>query len=209
MQVHSAILLLGPTGSGKTPLGEALEARGLCGRRCFHFDFGAQLRRAAAHEAEPAGLTAADVAFIRDVLDSGALLEKETFHIAETILRAFVDARRVAPADLIVLNGLPRHVGQAADVARLVRVERVVRLACDAETVRARIRTNAGGDRTQRTDDDPGRVAAKLATYERRTIPLIEYYVGLGVPVDTISIGPTTTARDVVGVLEQALAAKG
>ena len=42
-----AVVLLGPTGSGKTPLGEWLEAKGLGGRRCHHFDFGTRLRRVA------------------------------------------------------------------------------------------------------------------------------------------------------------------
>ena len=39
-----AVLLLGPTGAGKSPLGDWLEARGLWGRPCHHFDFGANLR---------------------------------------------------------------------------------------------------------------------------------------------------------------------
>jgi hypothetical protein len=39
-----ALLLLGPTGAGKTPLGDWLEAHGLWGRPCHHFDFGANLR---------------------------------------------------------------------------------------------------------------------------------------------------------------------
>ena len=38
------ILLLGPTGSGKTPLGDRLQIRDLWGRRCHHFDFGVRLR---------------------------------------------------------------------------------------------------------------------------------------------------------------------
>jgi len=41
---NPAVLLLGPTGAGKTPLGEMIEARGLWGMSCLHFDFGANLR---------------------------------------------------------------------------------------------------------------------------------------------------------------------
>jgi len=37
-----AILLIGPTGSGKTPLGDWLQAYGFCGHRCHRFDFGAK-----------------------------------------------------------------------------------------------------------------------------------------------------------------------
>ncbi|MCX7427258.1 MAG: hypothetical protein NTW96_16720 [Planctomycetia bacterium] len=49
---NDAMLLLGPTGSGKTPLGDLLERRGLGGRRCVHFDFGAHLRRIVKHYAQ-------------------------------------------------------------------------------------------------------------------------------------------------------------
>jgi hypothetical protein len=41
---NKAILPLGPTGSGKTPLGDYLEERGLFGRRCVHFDFGEKFK---------------------------------------------------------------------------------------------------------------------------------------------------------------------
>ena len=57
--MNKAILLLGPTGSGKSPLGDELEANGLNGRRCLHFDFGRRLRRAA--EGRPATLDAGGI----------------------------------------------------------------------------------------------------------------------------------------------------
>jgi adenylate kinase family enzyme len=41
---HNAVLIVGPTGSGKTPLGEFLQQTGLWEKRCFHFDFGKALR---------------------------------------------------------------------------------------------------------------------------------------------------------------------
>ncbi len=53
MKIPKAILLLGPTGSGKTPLGQALEKKGLAGRRCVHFDFGANLREIAGLKRRP------------------------------------------------------------------------------------------------------------------------------------------------------------
>ena len=47
MPPSDAILLLGPTAAGKTPLGQLFADRGLWGRPCVHFDFGENLRRIA------------------------------------------------------------------------------------------------------------------------------------------------------------------
>jgi adenylate kinase family enzyme len=47
---HHAMLLLGPTGSGKTPLGRQIERRGLGGQMFVHFDFGENLRRIVAQQ---------------------------------------------------------------------------------------------------------------------------------------------------------------
>ena len=104
MSRPEAILLLGPTGSGKTPLGEMLEARGLGGCACAHFDFGDRLRRIAAGQLEIDGLTPADRAFLVDVLERGALLEDKHFPIAEKILQAFIAETR---------HGRPKKGGQS------------------------------------------------------------------------------------------------
>jgi len=186
--LHEAILLIGPTGSGKTPLGHYAEQAGFSGRRCAHFDFGHQLRLAAAGAAPGNGLSTADTAFVRDVLASGALLEAETFHIAETILRRFIEHHAPAPEDIIVLNGLPRHAGQADRIAPLLRIIRVVHLHCPPEGVFARIHRNSGGDRTGRRDDTPDDIRRRLALFEARTAPLLEHYRRQGIPVITLAI---------------------
>jgi len=197
-----AMLLLGPTGSGKTPLGEALARRGLGGRRCVHFDFGAAMRRAVVAERPPAGLRADDVAFLRRVLETGALLKDEHFPIAGKLLRAFLAERAAAGGCLVVLNGLPRHVGQARDVEAIVAVRAVVELAADADTVARRIATNAGGDRAGRRDDDADSIRAKLALYAARTAPLLDHYRLLGVPVCRMTVAPATTAEELAGRIE-------
>jgi adenylate kinase family enzyme len=202
---RDAILLIGPTGSGKSPLGECLQTEGLHGRRCHHFDFGAELRAAAGGAPCP-GLSDADRTFIRRCLNEGALLEHDTFHIAEALFRGFTDRRGVASDDLVVMNGLPRHADQADDVERLVRVSLVVVLDCDAATVAARIALDTGGDRRGRTDDQPEAVRRKMALFAERTRPLIEHYRRQGARITTVPVGVATRPCEVLERLHSATA---
>jgi len=193
---YSAILLLGPTGSGKTPLGECLEREGLAGRRCAHFDFGAELRAIAGSGRVPPGLRPADLGIILDSLRTGALLENETFFVARAILADFLARRRVGAADWLVLNGLPRHVGQAADVDRIVAVRAVVLLECSAAAVADRIRRDTGGDRAGRVDDTQAMIESKLALFRARSLPLLDRYRAAGVQLAAVEVRANTPAAD-------------
>jgi len=190
--MNTALLLIGPTGAGKTPLGQAIEREGLGPNRCVHVDFGELLRQAAAGQG-PHALSPDDLDFIHRVLGAGALLEDEHFPIARKLIAARLDQAGLGDDDLVVLNGLPRHVGQARDVDAMLHVATVVDLACDARTVFQRIHTNAGGDRTTRTDDDEQAVRDKLALFAARTRPLVDHYRHAGARIVTIEIGPTTS----------------
>jgi len=188
-------LLLGPTGSGKTPLGRALEKNGYEGRRCVHFDFGANLREVAALKRPPRGFTEADMAVIRDSLRTGALLENKNFPIVEKIMGRFRRKRRMGHDDLLVLNGLPRHKGQAVDLEATVRVTAVILLDASLELVQGRIRRDAGGDRRGRMDDSAAEIARKYAVYMERTKPLLDYYARRGVPIRRIRVDEESTAE--------------
>ena len=205
MTDYRAILLLGPTASEKTPVGELLALRGLSGRRCVHFDFGAQLRRIVERNEPDTVVSREDVDFLRDVLLSGALLEDEHFPIAGRILRSFLSASTVDRQTIVLLNGLPRHVGQAAAVDATVDVVSVVALHCTSETVRCRVERDTGGDRADRTDDDTGAIENKLEIYRRRTMPLIEYYSKRGVPVESFDVAADMTPEAVYERVEAAL----
>jgi adenylate kinase len=196
-QKLEALLLLGPTGSGKTPLGDRLEQISLCGRRCHHFDFGANLRAVVAGEIA-GSFTSEEILFLRRVLEDGALLEDEHFSLAARILDAFMARRNVQANDLLLLNGLPRHVAQAKAVDRKVKVIGVVQLDCDAPTATERLRRDSGGDRGQRNDDTEALVARKLAIYEERTRPLLHHYRGQGVPLLEISVAVQTGPAEII-----------
>ena len=207
-----AILLVGPTGAGKTPLGELLECRGLRGRRCFHFDFGANLRAIASSFEGGAAAEAPGVIFspreqsvILDSLAGGALLENENFPIAEKILDGFVREKGVGRDDLLIMNGLPRHAGQARDLERSTEVCAVVNLIGTAAVIKERIRLDTGGDRAGRSDDSLEAVERKLEIFEKRTLPLFEFYAARRVPILKITIGVKTKAEEVLADLERRL----
>jgi adenylate kinase family enzyme len=188
-----AVLLVGPTGAGKTPLGDAMAESGVGNRRCLHFDFGANLRRIAAGSDVPDTFDDDDLHIVREVLTGGALLEDESFHIAEKILHAFMADMAIGDRDLLILNGLPRHVGQARDVDRLVHIGAILSLECTPDIVRARIHRNTGGDRTDRLDDSLAEIQTKLKIFQERTCPLLQYYANKGVPIHRLTVGTETT----------------
>lgn len=188
-----AILLVGPTGSGKTPLGNFLEKHGFCGRRCVHFDFGSNLRRVAALTSRPSCLSEYGFRTVKRVLDCGTLLGRTDFHIAGQILRDFLRRRRVCGDVLLVLNGLPRRRSQASAVAEIVDVRLVVYLRCSPGTVMARIARNSGGDRVGRVDDTKAFVRKKLAIFRSKTLPLLDHYRRKGVKVATVGVRDNST----------------
>lgn len=198
----SALLLVGPTGSGKTPLGRELEERGLAGRRCLHFDFGAELRAVAASPGSVPGLTADELRTVRLSLKTGALLEDRDFPIALKILEGFEARMSMAGADILVLNGLPRHAGQAEMLEPRVRVRAVAVLRASAETVLERIRLDSGGDRGERADDRLESVRSRLETYRDRTLPLIGFYEARGAVVVRVPVSVRATAEDMRRFLE-------
>jgi adenylate kinase family enzyme len=142
------------------------------------------------------------VDFLSRVLQTGALLGDEHFAIAERILRTFIAAQGDANA-LLVLNGLPRHAGQAEDVERIVTVGGVIHLACSERVALERIRRNTGGDRIARVDDDTAAVRQRLAAYAERTHALLEHYERRGVRIETVEVGEDTTAEDMWAYLSR------
>lgn len=201
MTRQQAILLVGPTGAGKSPLGDWLQARGLWGRRCHHFDFGAKLREVAGGHGN--GFTAEEMLFIRNLVGKGALLEDETFYLALRILVEFVGCRQVQPGDLLIMNGLPRHTGQADSMAGYLQFAAIVHLQCSAETVWERLQNDAGGDRADRIDDTVALVEQKLAVFAERTKPLLAWYQRLGVPLIQVAVGAQTRPSEILPLLER------
>lgn len=196
-----ALLLVGPTGSGKTPLGEEIERRGFRGRRFVHFDFGARLRAQAGLPDAASGLEPAELAAIRTSLATGALFEAGDLPLILKILSRFAAERLRAPGDGLALNGLPRHRSQAEALSGLIAVGAVVSLEADPAALIERLRLDPGRDRAGRADDDPASVGRRLEIFRQRTAPLVGYYRERGAEVLTVPVGPATTAAEMYSVL--------
>ncbi|MBI5142763.1 MAG: nucleoside monophosphate kinase [Nitrospirae bacterium] len=196
-----AILLIGPTGSGKSPLGDMIAGRGMFGRRHHHFDFGCELRRIASGSAPAHLFNNSDVSFVRSVLNDGVLLEDHHFPLAGKIIRHYFERVGVSQDDRLVLNGLPRHAGQARDMAEIVRFDAVVVLECDAQTVHERICRDTGGDRAERCDDAIELIAKKLAIFAERTAPLTNHFSANGIPVMRIPVGAQSSTESAFEML--------
>ncbi|WP_456431470.1 nucleoside monophosphate kinase [Thermosulfuriphilus sp.] len=196
-----ALLLLGPTGAGKSPLGDLLAQRGLGGRACHHFDFGEQLRQIASGGQ---GFSPKERAFVQEVLFEGRLLEDKDWPLAAKILATFLKMVGFGPRDLLVLNGLPRHRGQAEAMEALVKVRTICLLEADFEVVKVRISNNVGGDRHGRCDDQEALVRRKYQTYLSRTRPLVDYYNGR-TKLIRLTVGPMTRPEETYEELKRAL----
>jgi len=172
----NAILILGPTGAGKSPLGDMIARNGLFQRQCYHLDFGSELRRAMVSGDSSAIYSKDEIEIIRGVLERGLLLENEHFPLAKKIISLFLNRVGFNDTDILVLNGIPRHAGQANDISTIATIHALIILDCPADAIAFRIRDNVGGDRTERVDDDITLIGNKLEIFQQRTAPLIEHY---------------------------------
>jgi len=197
------MLLLGPTGSGKTPLGQLLSNQGFGRWRFYHFDFGHQLRTAASGSLSSRLFDDNERQLIAEILRSGRLLTNEEFFIAERLLRSFLAQcpQMSGRAEIVVLNGLPRNVFQAERVADIVTIRLVVTLDCNEDVVFRRIESNAGGDRIGRQDDGLDLVSRKLVLYEQETKPLRDFYKSRGVPIVELPVTASSTAEELRSLL--------
>jgi len=198
---QKALLLLGPTGSGKSPLGDLLEKQGISDRRAAHFDFGAHLRNAVAHPEDYPLLIPDDIALLIEKLSANALLEDREFYLAENIIKSFITQNHLGSDAILILNGIPRHIGQAKAINKIVRIETVVLLECSADVVLQRISNNTGGDRTDRSDDTRYEIERKLKTFEERTLPLLDFYTKRKIDIIHIPVTTTMTPEDMLGII--------
>jgi len=145
----------------------------------------------------PDFLTEEDFGVLFRSLESGSLLEDKDFHIARDVLVSFVEQRKTGENDLVVLNGLPRHVGQAADVDAVADVMLAVYLDCGLDVTLERIRLDPDGERSGRTDDSRESVERRLRIFRKKRLLLLSHYRAKKVKVVRFKVLVTTRAEDI------------
>ena len=206
----TAILLIGHSHSGKTPLGQRIEQHASLGpTRFMHLDFGEQLRAIAASR-KIEGLAARDRAFVQSILD-GTLLESPHFYIARAIIENFMKQRCLSPcSDMLVLNGFPRTCEQADFIKSCaIDVSCLVHCACSAEDAAKRKEMADRGfgheNRSHRNDNDKETFRRKIESFEKRTRPLLQYYGRENVPVHELQVHSMTTPGEMLDMAKAAL----
>ncbi|MFN4131625.1 MAG: nucleoside monophosphate kinase [Caldimicrobium sp.] len=168
-----AILLLGPTGAGKTPLGMEIEKRGFLNKKALHFDFGENLRKVASGELS---FPKDDRLLVQSILKEGRLLKEEEFYLAERVLFSFLTNKNYTPHCWLVLNGLPRNLFQASKLENFAEIKYVIFLKTSPTILKFRLSFDPAGDRKGRSDDLEKLVEYKLKWFYRETLPLLDYY---------------------------------
>ncbi len=123
-----------------------------------------------------------------------------TVELWKEAIEAAVDAHQFKPdIDVLVLDGIPRNVGQAKIMDEMIDVKKVFHLSCPGrETLYARLKKRALKD--NRLDDANEEVIQRrLETYERESKPVLDYY-----PAEIITVVDATAppAKVLLNILE-------
>lgn len=163
---YQTYLLFGPPGSGKGTQGRTLGTI----PRFFHCACGDVFRSIDTR-------TKVGRAFL-DYSSKGQLVPDDiTVELWKARIDAAVDAHQFKPdIDTLVLDGIPRNVGQAQIMDELIDVEKVFHLSCpNRDALYTRLKKRALKD--NRLDDaNEDVISRRLATYETESKPVLTYY---------------------------------
>ena len=163
---YTTYLLFGAPGSGKGTQGRALGSI----PRFFHCACGDVFRSIDTR-------TRLGRAFL-EYSSRGELVPDDiTVELWKARIDAAVDAHQFKPdIDVLVLDGIPRNVGQAEIMDQLIDVKKVFHLSCpNRDALFARLKKRALKD--NRLDDANEEVIKRrLATYESESKPVLEHY---------------------------------
>jgi adenylate kinase len=133
-----------------------------------------------------------------------------TVELWKEAIDAAVDGHKFKPdIDTLVLDGIPRNLGQAKIMEEMIDVEKVFHLSCpNRETLFARLKKRALKD--NRLDDANEQVIQRrLKTYERESKPVLSHYAKEKITVVDATQPPAKVLFDILasvndGVYESA-----
>src|SRR5207237_3125002 len=170
---YKTFLLFGAPGSGKGTQGKTLGTI----PRFFHCACGDVFRSIDTR-------TRVGRAFL-EYSSKGQLVPDEvTVALWKEAIDAAVDAHKFKPdIDVLVLDGIPRNIGQAEIMEKMIDVQKVFHLSCpDRETLFQRLKKRALKD--NRLDDANEQVIQRrLNIYEKESKPVLGYY-----PKDCVTV---------------------
>lgn len=166
MTKYRTFLLFGAPGSGKGTQGKTLGTI----PRFYHCPCGDVFRSIDTR-------TTVGKAFL-DYSSKGQLVPDEiTVELWKEAIDAAVEGHMFKPdIDTLVLDGIPRNVGQAKIMEDMIDVEKIFHLSCpNRETLFGRLKKRALKD--NRLDDANEQVIQRrLETYERESKPVLAHY---------------------------------
>jgi adenylate kinase len=163
---YNTFILFGAPGSGKGTQGKTLGTI----PRFYHCACGDVFRSIDTR-------TKVGKAFL-EYSSKGELVPDEiTVELWREAIEAAVDAHKFKPdIDTLVLDGIPRNIGQAKLMEEMIDVKKVFHLSCPSrETLFTRLKKRALKD--NRLDDANEQVIQhRLDTYETESKPVLSYY---------------------------------
>ena len=188
---YRTYLLFGAPGSGKGTQGKTLGTI----PRFFHCACGDVFRSIDTR-------TKIGRAFL-EYSSKGQLVPDEiTVELWKARIDAMVDGHSFKPdIDILVLDGIPRNVGQARIMDNLIDVQKVFHLSCpDRDKLFARLKKRALKD--NRLDDaNVDVIRQRLETYDKETKPVLDYYGKELIHTIDSTQSPINVLRDILRVL--------
>jgi adenylate kinase len=163
---YRTFILFGAPGSGKGTQGKTLGSI----PRFYHCPCGDVFRSIDTR-------TKVGQAFLKYSSKGQLVPDDITVELWKAAIAAAVDAHKFKPdIDVLVLDGIPRNVGQAEIMKEMIDVEKVFHLSCpNREALFQRLKKRALKD--NRLDDANEQVIQKrLETYEKESKPVLGFY---------------------------------
>ncbi len=193
---YNTFILFGAPGSGKGTQGKTLGTI----PRFYHCACGDVFRSIDTR-------TKVGQAFL-EYSSKGQLVPDEiTVELWREAIDAAVDAHKFKPdIDTLVLDGIPRNVGQAKIMEEMIDVQKVFHLSCPSrETLFYRLKKRALKD--NRLDDASDQVIQRrLDTYETESKPVLSYYSKEMVTVVDATQPPSKVLFDILASMNGVVA---